>query len=320
MEGQTIIIKKIKKGGHGHHGGAWKVAYADFVTAMMAFFLLLWLLSATPVENLKGLADYFSPTLGLQDRMGIGFRGGLGPHAEGVTSDSWAGQGLIFGSPPSGPILQFPERDNKAESQYKRISFSQLEETINKTLEKDTDLAQSGENIDIEQTPEGLQIRIHDTENRSMFKTGTSELLPHAQKILARIAGLIRDIPHYIKIEGHTYSIQPPNMSEEFTNWELSINRANAARRHLLASGLDKDQIALVVGKADKDLIERAIPESITNNRISITILKKGFLAIHKQPAPDDILMNNTSDGLTDYIKRKKEKSKDRKELLDQNF
>src|SRR5215213_9070956 len=106
----VIVIKKVKKGGHGgHHGGAWKVAYADFVTAMMAFFLLLWLLTATPVENLKGLADYFSPTVGMQGKLGIGFKGGRAPDTEGVSTGDWASKGLIFGAPPSGPIVKFPE-------------------------------------------------------------------------------------------------------------------------------------------------------------------------------------------------------------------
>src|SRR5689334_9406856 len=130
-----IIIKKIKKGGHGHHGGAWKVAYADFVTAMMAFFLLLWLLQSTPVEQLAGLADYFSPTLGLTGKMGIGFAGGKAPNTEGWSTGDWASLGLIFGAPPSGPIIKLPDdEDNKAD-ENQPINFDAITKQVSETIQ-----------------------------------------------------------------------------------------------------------------------------------------------------------------------------------------
>src|SRR4051812_34599760 len=160
---KIIIVKKIKKGGHGHHGGAWKVAYADFVTAMMSFFLLLWLLTATPVENLKGLADYFSPTMGMQGKLGIGFSGGRSPDSEGQSQGNWASMGLIFGSPPSGPIIKFPDKDNLTEQDNQNIEFGKMKEDVANNLTKNK-LSEFQDNILIEQTPDGLKINIMDTE------------------------------------------------------------------------------------------------------------------------------------------------------------
>lgn len=311
----SIVIKKIKKGGHGHHGGAWKVAYADFVTAMMAFFLLLWLLSATPVENLAGLADYFSPTMGLQDNLGIGFSGGLANSPEGVSVGDWASQGLVFGSPPSGPIIKFPDKDNKIYEDNDPNDFGKLEEDINTAIQKNESLKPFKDSILIEQTPDGLKIHIVDKEGRSMFKEGSADLLPHTKQILSKIAEIIRFLPNYIQVSGHTRS--KINASKAFmkVEWFLSAIRANAAREFLTHEGeIPEEKIARLLAVADHDPLIPEDPFHIKNERVTITLLKKGVLSYHKQSAPEEILRGEST-GLKGYIDEQKRKDKQRKKL-----
>lgn len=248
---QPIIIKKIKKGGHGHHGGAWKVAYADFVTAMMAFFMLLWLLTATPVENLQGLADYFSPTIGLQGKMGIGFSGGTGTDAQGVSSSDWASLGLIFGAAPSGPIIKFPEVSNYIDQMHEKVNIDARDEEISEIAKESFKrLNDYKEDVLIDYAPEGLKIRIKDKGKKAMFKKGTSELTLYTKNLLKRIAIIIKDIPNYIKIisiPGHS------DVSDKgYNNWKLSMDRSNATRSYLEASGVDEEQIYELVALAQE--------------------------------------------------------------------
>lgn len=303
-KGQTIIIKKIKKGGHGHHGGAWKVAYADFVTAMMAFFLLLWLLTATPVEKLEGLADYFSPTLGLQGEMGIGFSGGKSPNSEGWSTGDWASLGLIFGSAPSGPIIKLPDDNNKAD-ENPPINFDTLQTQVNDAITQNEGLGKYNDSILIEQTIDGLNIQITDKASRPMFKGDTAELMPHAKQILKKIANIVQHVPNYIHIAGHTNSLFIPK-SNEYTGWELSADRANAARRFLEEAGIQPNQVVRIIGKSDNEPINAEKREDEANARIAITLLRKAMVAYSKQPAPDDIMLGPVEEGLKTYIQLKR--------------
>jgi chemotaxis protein MotB len=306
----TIIIKKVKKVSGGHHGGAWKVAYADFVTAMMAFFLLLWLLTATPVEQLEGLADYFSPTIGLGGEMGIGFSGGKSPSTEGWSTGDWASLGLIFGAPPSGPIIKLPEDNNKAD-ENSDVSFDTLQSEVAEAITQNDGLGKYNESVMIEQTIDGLNINITDRENRPMFKGDTAELMPHAKQVLEKIASLVKHIPNYVQIVGHTNSTFIPK-SDDYTGWELSADRANAARRHLLESGLQPNQVARVVGKSDNEPINNERMDDPANSRIAITLLRKSIVAYSKQPAPDDIMLGPVKDGLKSFIQlRRKDPEQD---------
>jgi len=302
--GKTIIIKKIKKGGHVHHGGAWKVAYADFVTAMMAFFLMLWLLSATPVENLKGIADYFNPTLGVQGKLGIGFAGGHAPDSEGNRKDNWASLGLIFGAPPSGPIIKFPEKDNQIEQDNPKIELGKVRDDVEKNLSGDKQLNDFQDNILIEQTPEGLKINIMDTENRSMFKEGSAELEDFAKRILSKIAILVKDVPNYLLIAGHTNSITH-SKDENYTNWELSSDRANSTRRYLLKAGVQAGQVARIQAVADQEPLDIDHAEAPKNNRVTITLLRKTNIAYSRQPAPEEIIMGPVEAGLKTFVHNK---------------
>jgi len=301
---QTIIIKKIKKGGHAPHGGAWKVAYADFVTAMMAFFLLLWILTATPVESLEGLADYFSPTMGIQGKMGIGFSGGSSPNTEGWSKGDWASLGLIFGAPPSGPIIKMPDKDNHAE-ENDPINFKNIEESVSKALDSDSGLGEYKDSIIIEQTPEGLNINITDKEGRAMFKDGTADMYPHTKRILAKIANVVKNIPNYIQIVGHT-NANFQSESKNYTSWELSTDRANAARRYMVSTSLSHNQIARIVGKGDSDPINKEVINDPRNSRISVTLLRKALMAYSKQPAPEDVILGPEHSGLKKYIQLKR--------------
>src|ERR1700753_4017702 len=158
----SIIIKKIKKGGNGHHGGAWKVAYADFVTAMMAFFLLLWLLQATAQSQKEGIAEYFTPTVGIRDAAGIGFKGGKTSYDEGRKVAEKSPPGIIVGRMPSGPTAQKQERQAPVESENDAYLFEKGEKNLKQALEEDPNFRDFKDNVIVEQTPEGLKIEIID--------------------------------------------------------------------------------------------------------------------------------------------------------------
>lgn len=271
---QTIIIKKIKKGGHGHHGGAWKVAYADFVTAMMAFFLLLWLLASTSEDKLKGLADYFTPTIGLKDAMGIGVQGGLSP-IEGTSKSEMMPPGVLPGQTPQGPIPQAP-KDSMVDAEAQSKLFEAAQEALKQAIEADANLRDYSENIVMEQSPEGIKLSLRDDERRPMYLPASAELSPHGQKILKGLLPLIKKMPNLISLTGHTdvSSLEKPN----YTNWELSSDRANSARRYLVLQGLNPKQMGKVVGRADQELLLPEAPNAPQNRRLEIIMLRGSYL------------------------------------------
>ena len=312
----VIIIKKIKKSSHGHHGGAWKVAYADFVTAMMSFFLLLWLLAATPVEKLKGLADYFSPTLGVKGRLGIGFFGGQAPDSEGFSRSNWASVGLVFGAPPSGPIIKLTDRDNKTDEDSQKIELNKVAEDVKKDLASDGKLSEYQDSLLIEQTPDGLKINVTDTDSHPMFKAGSAELQDYAKEILTKIAGIIKFLPNYLQVVGHTSTVNNSN-DENYTNWELSAARANAARRYLIQQNVESIQFARIQAVSDQEPLDHEHPESAKNNRITVTLLRKTKVAHNRQAAPEEIIMEPIEAGLKTYSKTKsKLESNEKKQIV----
>ena len=272
-EQQPIIIKRIKKGGHGHHGGAWKVAYADFVTAMMAFFLLLWLLSATDEETKEGIAEYFTPTIGLRDSEGIGFEGGEKPTVDGTKKDDMSPIGIVVGKQPQGPIPEKPDQDAMIEGEAESKLFEKAEEQIKKALEEDPSLREFKDQIIVEQTPEGLKIEFLDLDKSPMFKPGGADLTLFGEKMLARMASIVVTLPNYISVTGHT-DVSPLNEDKKYTNWELSADRANSARRYFLTTNMEAERVAKVVGMADKELLVKDDPRSARNRRISVILLR----------------------------------------------
>src|ERR1700744_5342750 len=195
----SIIIKKVKKGGHGgHHGGAWKVAYADFVTAMMAFFLLLWLLQATAQSQKEGIAEYFTPTIGIRDSAGIGFQGGKTSYDEGRKVAERSPPGIIIGRMPQGPTSQKQERQAPVESTNDAYLFDKAEKNLKQAMEEDPNFRDFKDNVIVEQSPEGLKITMIDDDKLPMFVPKGTELTEAGAKLLRKMAEVIKAMPNRV--------------------------------------------------------------------------------------------------------------------------
>jgi chemotaxis protein MotB len=300
---RPIIIKKVKKvSGGGHHGGAWKVAYADFVTAMMAFFLLLWLIAQVPKEKLKGIAEYFTPTVGVKGQVGKQENGATGDIAIGVKDEAAGAPAVVFGAPPTtGAVVKAPETDIVQDSEdydqrmgelkvtektaeaiaaeLEKKKFDEVQQELKDAIEKNPELKEFKDNLQIKQTQEGLQIEITDLEGISMFERGGTTLNVDVQPLLAKVADIVRKTDNKIAIVGHTDAVAYGS-GREYSNWELSSDRANASRRFLTETGLDEKRIFRVEGKADKDSFNPDDPEAAQNRRISIILLKKSIAPV----------------------------------------
>lgn len=286
---QPIIIKKVYKVEGGHHGGAWKVAYADFVTAMMAFFLLLWLLSSASEAKLEGIADYFSPTIGLKDALGIGFKGGMVDSLEeGTKRENTSKPSIIAGQAPQGIKIGEPKPTVMIDTpEGEQMLFDKTASSINQKLADDEILRNMGENVMMKQKPEGLSVQLMDSDKESMFKKGGVRLTATGERMLAKITQVLNDVPNHISVTGHTDASAFKRM-RYYTNWELSADRANAARRFMIESGLNPIQIGKVQGRASKELIS-ANPLDAKNRRIEIILLKGDHMHIAPTERPVDI-------------------------------
>ena len=267
-----IVIKKVKKGGHGgHHGGSWKVAYADFVTAMMAFFLLLWLLSSATEEQLQGVSMYFTPeTISQNDSGSGGVLGGTSLAEEGAQRSEFGMPTVSMEIPPQ----QSPdEREAIRVAQMEEQEFNEAKEELLKAIEESPELQGLEKNIRIEETPEGLRIQILDEDGTSMFPSGSAEMADHTRLLLDKVAAVIEKMPQDVSIEGHTDAV-PFHRTDGYSNWELSADRALATRRTLEDLGLDTGRFAKVAGLSDTDPLVPEDPKNETNRRISITLLR----------------------------------------------
>jgi len=269
-DNQPIIIKKIKKGGHGgHHGGSWKVAYADFVTAMMAFFLLLWLLSTSSDDDKVGIASYFKyPSV--VSAAGVGGASTSMIDFGGATNLS-KGEGDF-----SADDADHPEATPYGE-EFEKEELEQLEEIkeqIEDAIEKTPELMEHKDQIIIDVVSEGLRIQIVDKKNRPMFDIGSAALKPYARRILQEMAPILDQVSNRLSISGHT-DARGYQRSDGYSNWELSADRANASRRALIVAKLPAKKIGRVVGMASKVLFDPADPYHPMNRRISIIVLKK---------------------------------------------
>ncbi len=266
-----IVIKKIKKGGHGHHGGAWKVAYADFVTAMMAFFLLLWLLSSATEEQLQGVSNYFTPETISQSESGSGgILGGQSLAEQGALRSETGAPTVSIDIPPVKTPEEMAEQ-RLAEQEDKE--FKEAEEELRKALESSPDLQELAKNIRIEETDEGLRIQILDEDGTAMFPSGSAVMADHTKLLLSKVVEAIQGMPQDISIEGHTDAV-PFSTVTGYSNWELSSDRALATRRELETQGLASGRFAKVAGLADTDPLLPETPENERNRRISITLLR----------------------------------------------
>ncbi len=279
---RPIVIKRIKKTAGGHHGGAWKLAYADFVTAMMAFFLLMWLLGSTASGDLKGIADYFQNPLKVSMSGGSG-SGDATSILKGGGRDLTSSSGQVKRGDVEAPVSKrTPDaRDIKAEElrkEYERqekASLNELKGRIEKLIDSNSMLRQFKNQLLIDVTPEGLRIQIIDEQNRPMFDTSSAELKPYSREILREIGRALNAVPNKVSFAGHTDAAQFSGGERGFSNWELSANRANASRREMIAGGMDENKVLRVVGLSSTVLFDKNDPLSPSNRRINITVLNK---------------------------------------------
>jgi chemotaxis protein MotB len=285
-----VLIKKVKKvSGGGHHGGAWKVAYADFVTAMMAFFLLMWLINTTSPEQKRGVADYFAPANVSQSTSGSG--GILGGNALGDDGDKNEGtMSFIDQMAPKPPDTR--DRDGKSTDsaakgagaasddtetdaqKREQASFQSAAESLRQALQDMPELAELSKNILVDQTPEGLRIQLIDQEGRAMFDQNATQPNDRCKLLLRAVAKVINQLPNRISITGHTSGVAGQS-GQNPRDWSLSSNRADAARGVLQAAGVDEDRIAQVSGKAAKEPLYPDDPSLAGNRRIAIVLLRE---------------------------------------------
>ncbi|MES2830690.1 MAG: flagellar motor protein MotB [Pseudomonadota bacterium] len=272
---RPIIVKRIKKSGGGHHGGAWKIAYADFVTAMMAFFLLMWLLGSTSKGELSGIAEYFKTPLK------VAMQGGSG---SGDSSSVLAGGGRDLtrkdGQQKKGENPQPKKSYNlgAAKAELERLELERLKglkTRIEARIEASPTMRQYKNQLLIDITVDGLRIQIVDEQNRAMFALARAELQPYTREILFEIGQILNDMPNKISLSGHTDAAAYSNGEKGYSNWELSADRANASRRALIAGGMDQDKVLRVVGLSSAVPFEKAEPLNPVNRRISIIVMNK---------------------------------------------
>ena len=288
MSDRPVLIKKVKKvAGHGHHGGAWKVAYADFVTAMMAFFLLMWLINTTDPEQKRGIAEYFAPASVSQTTSGSG--GILGGTALGQDGSKSAGaNSVITQLAPEAPDNAPPEagqNSNLAAASEEELreeiakrdaaEFASAAESLRQAMQSMPELAELSKQLIIDQTPEGLRIQLVDQEGRSMFDANATRPNARAQLLLRAVAKVIVQLPNRISITGHT-SAQPGSSRASGANdWTLSAERANGSRLVLQGAGVDPDRVYSVAGKAGSDPLYPDDPSLAGNRRIAIVLLRE---------------------------------------------
>ncbi|MBR7158526.1 MAG: flagellar motor protein MotB [Alphaproteobacteria bacterium] len=275
---RPIIIKRVKKYSHGAHGGVWKIAYADFMTAMMAFFLLMWLLSTASDEQLAGLAEYFAPASVSESTSGAGGILGGKVIGEGASVSNSGSPSITLALPiPNNEIVPSDEisEDELERLNYEREQqmFEETKKALEEEISKDPDLSDLAKQLIIDNTPEGLRIQVADSEGVAMFPLGSSDMFPHTQKLIHMIARVIKSMPQKLSIAGHTDST-PYVDPNGYGNWELSADRSLASRRELLSGGIKESQISRVVGQADTELFLKDKPFDASNRRISIILLR----------------------------------------------
>nr|WP_315049948.1 flagellar motor protein MotB [uncultured Brevundimonas sp.] len=283
---RPILIKKVKKvGDHGHHGGAWKVAYADFVTAMMAFFLLMWLINTTDPEQKRGIAEYFAPASVSETTSGSG--GILGGTALGEDGVKSAGSMSVLEqlAPEAPPDAQAPGASNLSSAsdaalqqeveKREAAEFASAAESLRQAMQSMPELAELSKQLIVDQTPEGLRIQLVDQEGRSMFDTNSARPNARAQVLLRAVSKVVNQLPNRISITGHTSAVAGSGRASAPADWSLSSERANASRLVLQGAGVDPDRVYSVAGKAGSDPLYPDDPSLAGNRRIAIVLLRE---------------------------------------------
>lgn len=272
---QPIVIKKIKRRDEGAHGGAWKIAYADFVTAMMAFFMLMWLLGSTTQADLEGIADYFQNPLKVSTKEGSG-SGDSSSVIQGGGRDLTASHGQVKAGDVKAPKKTINLQKLKAEfEKAERAKLAGLKGELESLIDASPILKQFKNQLLLDLTSEGLRIQIVDEKNRPMFDSASSEVKPYTRVILREIGMTLNKVENHVGLSGHTDAQPFAGRGRDFSNWELSTNRANASRRELVAGGMRDDKVMRVVGMSSTVLFDKQDPYNPINRRISIVIMNK---------------------------------------------
>ena len=289
---QPIIIKRIKKGGHAVHGGAWKIAYADFVTAMMAFFLLMWLLGSTTEGDKKGIADYFGSPLKLALLNGGSGSGDSSHVVKGGGQDLTRSTGQVKRGETEAQRATVNIHQLKAEQIRAEIArLENIKRKIEQKIAANPKLEGLGKQILLEMTRDGLRIQIVDAEGRPMFASGSPVVQPVMREVLRELGSLLSEVPNRLTLEGHTDAMPFGSAQRGYSNWELSSDRANASRRELISGGLPDDHVLRVQGLAASNPFDRRDPASPANRRISIVVMTREaedalFRATPEMPEP----------------------------------
>ena len=301
---RPIIIKRVKKTGNRTHGGAWKIAYADFVTAMMAFFLLMWLLGSTTKGDLQGIAEYFKTPLK------VAMAGGSG---SGDSSSVIPGGGRDL-SQRDGQLKKGENTITKktynlkaAEAALERAEAERLKalkQRIETLIDSNPLLKQYKNQLLIDITSEGLRIQIVDEKNRPMFALAKAELQPYTKVILHEIGQVLNDVPNRISLSGHTDATVYSSGEKGYSNWELSADRANASRRELIQGGMDEAKVLRVVGLSSAVLFDKKNPLNPVNRRISIIVMNKKAEEVASQDGGTVTVANETEvqQGITETV------------------
>ena len=297
---QPIIIKRVKKGGHAAHGGAWKIAYADFVTAMMAFFLLMWLLGSTAKGDLQGIAAYFASPLKVAMAGGDG-AGNSSSVIPGGGTDLSRVHGQVRRSDSAEDTSRRMDTNSRAErARQDAARIKALQSKIDAMITGNPKLNEYRSQIRIDVTPDGLQIQIVDEQNRPMFDSGSALVKPYMREILQAIGSSLGDVENRISLAGHTDATPYGNADRGYSNWELSADRANATRRELVAAGMPDAKLARVVGLAASDPLEPDHPRAPLNRRITITVFtheaEERLLSKNKREVPIEQLLPEKQD------------------------
>ena len=276
---RPIVIKRVKKVAPGHHGGAWKIAYADFVTAMMAFFLLMWLLGSTSKGDLNGIAEYFKTPLHVALSGGTG-SGDSSSIIKGGGQDLTRSEGQIKkGELPQEKRvinLKAAQQEFLREERRKELEkLKALKAGIETMIENNVNLRKFQNQILLDITTEGLRIQIVDEQNRPMFKSGSARLEPYTKEILHEIGKMLNEVPNKVSLSGHTDATSYAGGEKGYSNWELSADRANASRRELIVGGIAEEKIVRVVGLSSAVLYDKESPLNPVNRRISLIVLNK---------------------------------------------
>jgi chemotaxis protein MotB len=271
---QPIIVKKVKKGGHAVHGGAWKIAYADFVTAMMAFFLLMWLLGSTTEGDKKGLSDYFTAPLKVALMGGTG-AGASNSIIQGGGTDLTRDSGQKTQADPVVNKKAALEAAKAEVAKQDARKLAALSAKIASIISNNPRLAEFSSQIRLEITPDGLQIQIVDDQNRAMFDLGSALVKPYMRDILREIGSALAEVDNKISLDGHTDRLPYGSGERGYSNWELSADRANSSRRELISAGMPDEKLVRVTGMASSNLLDTSNPLSPTNRRITILVMTR---------------------------------------------